>query len=86
MTIHGNPVLERILRDAAEQHIDFDDPANRFTLWTDLRHRMQHCGSFRLDNEPWQSAAEHTNLTSPLYIVHAGPQLGVTLFGGGCSA
>ena len=63
-----NFISERIKRDAGAQGIDFADPANPFTVWADLSHRMQYCGSRRALDDAWALAAEHVNLRD-LYVV-----------------
>jgi hypothetical protein len=61
-------VADRIKRDALTQGIDFADPTNAFTVWADLSHRMQYCGSRRALDDAWMLAADHTNLKD-LYVV-----------------
>ena len=63
-----NLVADRIMRDAPTQGIDFAAPANVFTVWADLSHRMQYCGSCKVLDAAWMLAAEHVNLKD-LYVV-----------------
>lgn len=75
------PVFEQIKRDAAEQRINFNDPANLLTVWSGgFSDRMQCCGSRRDIDSAWQLARDHENLKT-LYIVHAGTMaFGITRF------
>jgi hypothetical protein len=61
-------VIPRIEQDARSQGINFDDPANAFTLWADLSHVMQYCGSRGTLNSVQLLAAEHAK-SLDLYIV-----------------
>jgi len=61
--------FERIKCGALRQRIDFADRANAFTVWADLRHGMQYCGSRPALNSAWMLAAEHIHLKDILYIV-----------------
>jgi hypothetical protein len=57
-----------IQRDAPDQGIDFEDPANAYTVWTPFDNRMQFCGSGRALDEAYELAAEHTGIEK-LYVV-----------------
>jgi hypothetical protein len=60
--------FERIKNGALRQRIDFADPANAFTVWADLRHGMQYCGSCPTLDSAWVLAAEHIHLRDMMYI------------------
>ena len=64
-------ILNRIKRDGQSERIDFADPVNAFTVWTDLTSCMKYCGSRGTLDLAWKLAGDHVNLTSNLYVVDA---------------
>jgi hypothetical protein len=64
-------ILTRIRRDGQREGIDFTDPVNAFTVWTDLTSCMKYCGSQGTLDLAWKLAGDHVNLTSNLYVVDA---------------
>jgi hypothetical protein len=48
--------------------IDFEDPANAYTIWTPFPNRMQFCGNRRTLDEAYSLAADHIRLKN-LYVV-----------------
>lgn len=55
-------VAEKIVRDAPTEGIDFHDPANAFTVWTEFPSRfMKHCGSRKTLDDAWVWALKHVN-------------------------
>ncbi len=62
-------VIEKIVRDAPTEGIDFKDPANAFTVWTEFPYCfMKHCGSRKTLGEAKSWALKHVNQRI-LYIV-----------------
>ncbi len=61
--------FERIKIGAFRQQIDFSDRANAFTVWADLRHGMQYCGSRPTLDLAWMLANNHVDLKNILYII-----------------
>jgi hypothetical protein len=74
-------VIELTRHDAAEQHIDFNDPANLFTVWAGrFFDRVQYCGSRQSLDAALRLAGDHKNLKE-LYVAYAGPKaFGIMLF------
>ncbi len=71
---HVERVIELTKHDAAEQHIDFEDPANLYTVWSGLIFdRIQHCGSRQSFDAALRLASNHENLKR-VYIAYAGPK------------
>lgn len=61
-------VAEKIVRDAPTEGIDFEDPTNRFTVWTEFPSGfMKHCGSLKTFDDAWAWALKHVNQKT-LYI------------------
>jgi hypothetical protein len=63
--------MQRMKAGAQRQRIDFDDPANTFTVWADLRHGMQYCGSRPALDSAWTLAARHIHLKGIMFVVRA---------------
>ncbi len=62
-------VSKMIVRDAPEQRVDLNHPANTFTVWSGgFFDRMQYCGSRRTLDSAGMLAAAHGHLKH-LYIV-----------------
>jgi hypothetical protein len=59
---------DMIKRDAPSQGIDFEDPANAYTVWTPIPNRMQFCGNRRTLDEAYSLAGDHIRLKD-LYVV-----------------
>jgi hypothetical protein len=73
-------IFKGILQDAPSQQIDFDEPANAFTLWTPFTNVMKHCGSRGTLESIQLLAAQHVNQRD-LYIVREPfSNFGVTKF------
>ena len=68
-------VIELTRHDAAEQHIDFNDPANFFTVWSGgfFDDRLQYCGSCQSFDAALKLAGNHKGLKQ-LYLAYAGPK------------
>ena len=63
-----NLAADMIKRDAPSQGIDFEDPANAYTVWTPFPNRMQFCGNRRTLDEAYSLAGDHIRLKN-LYVV-----------------
>jgi hypothetical protein len=63
--------MQRVKAGAQRQRIDFEDPANTFTVWADLRHGMQYCGSCPALDSAWMLAKDHIHLKDIMYVVQA---------------
>jgi hypothetical protein len=61
--------FEKIKIGALRQRIDFSAPANAFTVWADLQHGMQYCGSRPTLDSAWMLAHDHVNLRNILYVI-----------------
>jgi hypothetical protein len=59
---------DMIKRDAPSQGIDFEDPANAYTVWTPFPNRMQFCGGRQALHDAYSLADEHVHLKN-LYVV-----------------
>jgi|GEM_PF-5218321 len=73
-------VADRIVLDAPEQKIDFADPANVFTVWADLRNRMQYCGSRQSLDGAWMLAAGHVHLRNTYVVKGPLSEFGIMKF------
>ena len=74
-------VIELTKHNAAEQHINFNDPANLFTIWAGgFLNRVQYCGSCLSLDAALRFAGDHKHLKE-LYVAYAGPQaFGIMLY------
>jgi hypothetical protein len=57
---------DMIKHDAPSQGIDFEDPANAYTVWTPFPNRMQFCGNRRTLDEACSLAGDHIRPEEPL--------------------
>ncbi len=61
-------VIEQIRRDAAEQCVDFDESANRFTVWAGgFFDRKQYCGGRQDLDAASRLATWHRGFERTLY-------------------
>jgi hypothetical protein len=68
MDVEMKLVAEKIVRDAPTEGIDFEDPANAFTVWTEFPSGfMKHCGSRKTFDDAWAWTLKHMNQKT-LYI------------------
>lgn len=64
--------IELIKHDAAEQHIDLNDPEHCFTVWAGgFFNRVQYCGSRQSLDSALRLAGKHEYLKE-LYVACAG--------------
>jgi hypothetical protein len=64
--------LNKIRQAAAAQNVDFDDPKNAFTVWSETSGAVIYCGGAENLEASQALAAKHINLER-LYIVRANP-------------
>ena len=78
---HLGRLIELTKRDAAEQQIKFNDPANLFTVWSGgFFDRVQFCGSCQSLDAALRLAGDHKHLKE-LYVAYAGPKaFGIMLY------